>query len=90
MPLVKFTRNLQRFFPDLKPLQVEGRTAAEVMTALERACPGLTAYFVDDQGALREHVNLFIGEELLSDRQRLTDPVEENQPIYIMQALSGG
>ena len=90
MPRVKFTRNLQRFFPGLPPVEVDGRTVAEIFHNLEALYPGLTAYFVDDQGALREHVNVFIGEELIHDRSRLSDAVGAADQVFIFQALSGG
>lgn len=90
MPTVKFTRNLLRFYPGLQPVELEGQTVAEVIAALERRFPGLSPYFVDDQGALREHVNVFIGEQLIRDRKRLSDPVQSGDQIFFMQALSGG
>jgi len=91
MPRVKFTSHLQKFFPDLQQnIQVEGHTAAEVVTALNHHYPGLAAYVVDERGALRKHVNLFIGQEMVTDRQRLQDTVGDNDTLFIMQALSGG
>ncbi len=90
MPVVKFTRNLQRFFPNLSTIEVEGATIAEVIAALDRRYSGLSGYLLDDQNALRQHVNIFIGEELIQDRQSLSDPVGPGDQVYILQALSGG
>jgi sulfur-carrier protein len=90
MPHVQFTRHLQRFFPHLDALEVEGATVAEVVVALDRRFPGLAGYLVDERGALRKHVNIFVGETLVRDRQGLTDPVDEQTSLYVMQALSGG
>lgn len=90
MPHVKFTRHLQRFFPDLQETQVEGKTVAEVIAALNQRYPGLADYVVDDRGALRQHVNIFVGEALIRDRETLQDPVNDNDRVFILQALSGG
>lgn len=90
MPLVKFTKNLQRFFSDIQTINVEGETVAEVVAALDQYYPGLTAYLLDDRGALREHVNIFVNEELIQDRQTLTDALEAHDQVYVLQALSGG
>ena len=90
MPLVKFTKNLQRFFPDIQTINVDGETVAEVVAALDQRYPGLAGYLLDDQGNLREHVNIFVNEELIQDRQALTDALEANDQVYILQALSGG
>jgi molybdopterin converting factor small subunit len=91
MPHVKFTSHLQRFFPDLDAsAAIPGATVAEVVAALDRRYPGLAAYIVDERGALRKHVNIFVGQTLIHDRQTLQDAVADNDQVYIFQALSGG
>ena len=91
MSRVRFTSHLQKFFPALKQdIQIDGRNVAEIVAALDQRFPGLAAYIVDERGALRKHVNIFVGGEMISDRLRLQDQVSNDQSIYIMQALSGG
>jgi molybdopterin synthase sulfur carrier subunit len=91
MAQVKFTRHLVRFFPDLdNPAEIDGRTVADLIANLNDEYPGLANYIVDDRGTLRKHVNIFLSGDLIHDRQTLTDPVGENDDIYIFQALSGG
>jgi len=93
MATVRYTKHLTRFFPDLankSTVQVQGDTVADIVDGLNEAYPGLAAYIVDEQGVLRKHVNIFLGEELIHDRQKLQDPVAENERVFIFQALSGG
>ncbi len=90
MAQVKFTPNLKRFFPDLSELEVEAATVAEAVAAVDQRWRGLGDYIIDEQGALRKHVNIFIGDELLRDKRRLSDKISADTRIYIMQALSGG
>lgn len=91
MPTVKFTRHLVRFFPDLQDeVRVEAGTVAEVVAALDARYPGLAGYIVDDTGALRKHVHIFLGEDLVVDRTSLSDPVAADGRVFIFQALSGG
>jgi hypothetical protein len=90
MPTVYFTRHLLRFFPYLTTTEVEASTVAEVVAALEHRHRGLADYLVDERGALRKHVNIFVGDELVRDRDTLSDPVTPNSQIHIIQALSGG
>ena len=91
MPTVKITRHLQRFFPTLSPTDnIPATTVAELLHELERRHPGLAAYLVDERWRLRQHVNIFIGDGLVRDRETLQDAVGENERVTIMQALSGG
>lgn len=90
MPYVKFTKHLNRFFPDLAAGPVPGETVADVIRALDAQHPGLAGYLLEDHGALRQHVNIFLGEHLIADRQALSDPVRNDDRLYIFQALSGG
>jgi hypothetical protein len=45
---------------------------------------------LDERGAVRKHMVIFIGGRQAKDRDGLTDPVEGGSEIYVMQALSGG
>jgi hypothetical protein len=90
MPIVAFTRHLQRFFPSLDECEIPGETVRAIVNELERRYPGLASYLVDEAGHLRRHVNIFIGEEPIGDRRGLTDRVAPTDRVSILQALSGG
>ena len=90
MATVHFTPALKRFRPDLKTLQVQAETVASVLDAVEQHYPGLAAYIVEENGALRRHVNIFINDTFISDRKDLSDPVKPDDHVHIIQALSGG
>jgi molybdopterin converting factor small subunit len=87
---VVFTHHLKRFFPNLAEVDVTGSTVAEVIAAVDAVCPGLRDYVTDDHGALRPHVNVFVGDALIRDRRRLSDTVKETDVVSVFQALSGG
>lgn len=90
MATVKFTPHLQRFFPDLEELNIDAETVAEVVQAANARWDGIADYVVDEQGALRKHVNIFVDGELIYDKQTLSDKVTSASKIFVMQALSGG
>jgi hypothetical protein len=90
MPRVRFTEHLTRFFPQLAAGEFAGSTIAEVLRDIDAQHPGLAAYLVDERGRLRQHVNIFIGSSLIRDRERLSDPVEPADDVFVFQALSGG
>jgi molybdopterin synthase sulfur carrier subunit len=89
---VELTKHLFTFFPDLegRELTVHASTVAEVVNELEKLAPGFAFYICDERGRLRTHVNIFIDEERVADRQRLSDPVKPDSLVFILQALSGG
>ena len=91
MAQVTFTRHLQRFFPSLKELEhVPGATVHDLLDELDRRYPGFAAYVIDETGRLRRHVNIFVREEPICDRDALTDTVAPDDKVFIVQALSGG
>ena len=90
MAVVKFTKNLQRFFPTIQTLEIEASSVAEIVSELDVQFPGLAGYIIDDHGALRHHVNIFVNGELVHDKTSLSDPVNTSSEVYIIQALSGG
>ncbi len=90
MAKIKFTSALKRFFPELSDMVIEGNTIKEVMNNTEKKVPGLTSYILEEDGSLRKHVNIFLGEDLIDDRKTLSDKVSNKDQILIYQALSGG
>ncbi|MEQ8714097.1 MAG: MoaD/ThiS family protein [Cyclobacteriaceae bacterium] len=90
MAKVRFTSNLKRFYPTLGEMSIEKSTVSQLLESVEEAHPGLKDYIVDETGALRKHVNIFIGNDMVNDRERLSDQLSDNDEVYIMQALSGG
>lgn len=89
MPRVVFTPNIQRHVR-CPATDVEGATAREVLERVFEATPQARGYVLDDQGALRKHMAIFIDGRQLRDRAGLSDAVEPTSELYIMQALSGG
>jgi sulfur-carrier protein len=92
MAKVELARHLGLLFPQLagEELRVEATTVAEVVQTLEARAPGFAFYVCDERGRLRQHVNIFVGQDRVSDRQKLTDPVTPETVVMIVQALSGG
>lgn len=89
MARVSFTKNLRRHV-DSPEIEVDGSTVNEVLEAVFAANPRVRGYVLDDQGALRKHMAVFVDGEQIGDRAALSDPAPEGCEIYIMQALSGG
>ena len=89
MAHVTFTQSLMRHVP-CPPRDVEGRTVRDVLEGYFAFEPRVKGYILDEQGALRRHVVIFVDGQQLQDRKRLGDEVGDSASIYVMQALSGG
>ena len=89
MPHVVFTPALQRHVA-CPPADVEGRTVREALDRAFGQNPRARAYVLDEQGALRKHMVVFVDGEAILDRTGLSDGVGADSQIYVMQALSGG
>ena len=89
MPRVSFTPNLQRHV-ELPPREVAGASVRELLDAVFEQEPRARGYVVDERGALRPHMNVFVDGTPVKDRVGLSDRVGPQGEVYVMQALSGG
>ena len=89
MPRVAFTCNLQRHVA-CPPCAVAGTTVRESLEAVFAVYPKLQGYVLDEHGALRFHMAIYVNGVPIADRRGLGDPVPETGEIFVMQALSGG
>ena len=89
MARVSFTKNLERHLA-CPTVEVPGETVRTVLEAVFETNAPLRSYLLDDQGGLRQHVNIFVNDDAVRDRNGLTDPVSEDDDVFVMQALSGG
>jgi hypothetical protein len=89
MARVFFTQNLQRHV-SCPPTDVPGETVRAVLDHVFEQNPRARGYVLDELGALRPHMLVFVNGEQVRDREKLTDPVPERGEVYVMQALSGG
>ena len=89
MAAVVFTSALQRFL-HVPNTQVAGATVADALEGVFGANPALRSYVLDDQGAVRRHVAIYVNGEPVRDRTGLGDPVAGDDEIHVFQALTGG
>lgn len=89
MPKIVFTPNLERHI-SAPPREVAGRSVREVLNLVFDANPKLRGYVLDDQARLRQHVVIFVNGEMIDDRVGLSDVLDDDDEVFVMQALSGG
>jgi molybdopterin synthase sulfur carrier subunit len=73
------------------PLEVPPEaTVRDALDALGEHLPAVERRVRDEQGALRPHVNVFLGAANIRDLALLATPLAPGTEIYILPAVSGG
>jgi molybdopterin converting factor small subunit len=65
-------------------------TVGAVLAGLEQDHPALRRRLLDDQGGLRRHVNVFLGEDNVRDLSEMSTPVSDGDELLVLPAVSGG
>ncbi len=65
-------------------------TVADALAAVAARWPAVVDRVLTEQGELRRHVNVFVGEERVRFMEGLGTPVENGATITIVPAVSGG
>jgi molybdopterin synthase sulfur carrier subunit len=89
MPRVHFTQNIQRHVT-CPSTEATGETVRAVLDSVFAVNERARGYVLDEHGALRKHMMVFVDGEQIQDRAQLSDAVQQNGEVYVMQALSGG
>lgn len=66
------------------------QTVLEALEALWQVHPALRDRIVDEQGAVRQHINVFVGNEAIRFADGLQTAVPDGAEILIVPAVSGG
>lgn len=81
---------LQQFAGGKERVDVEGATLAEVLEALGKAHPGVKSRVLTEQGEIRPHINVFVGERNSRFEDGLNTAVPDGAEVVILAAVSGG
>jgi molybdopterin converting factor small subunit len=69
-----------------RELELDGATVREVLRALEREHPAIAGWILDEQAAIREHVNVFVNGE----KSREDTATSAADRIHVIPSISGG
>lgn len=83
---------LREFTGGRSEVKIEGSpaTLGDALSALCKVYPGVRDRITTEQGQVREHINIFIGEEDVRYTGGLMSPVSAGAKISIVPAISGG
>lgn len=86
MAVLRLRQPLKRLADGQADHRIEAATVGEALRALERGHPGLDGWVLDERGALRRHINVFVnGEPGGQDSS-----VGPDDRIDVLPAISGG
>jgi len=71
-------------------VQVDGATLTEVIANLEVAHPGFSDRLLDESGAMRKFVNLFVADDDVRYLDGLNTPTPAGTTVSIIPAVAGG
>ena len=71
-------------------IEASPATVGDALSALWTLYPGVRDRIATEQGQIREHINLFVGEEDIRYTGGLMSPISVGSQISIVPAISGG
>ena len=71
-------------------VEVDGATLAELFANLDAAHPGIKDRVLDDQGALRKFVNVFVNDDDVRYLNGLDTEIPAGATISVIPAVAGG
>jgi molybdopterin synthase sulfur carrier subunit len=88
--IVRVPTTLRTLTSGQAEVAVDGATVGEVLTALEAIHPGFADRILDDAGALRRFVNVFVADDDVRFLDGLGTPVPDGETVSIIPAVAGG
>jgi molybdopterin converting factor small subunit len=87
---VRIPTILRTYTGGASEVTAEGGTLAEVLDDLERNYTGIKARVLDETGALRRFVNVYVGNDDVRFLDNLKTPTPDGTQISVIPAVAGG
>jgi molybdopterin converting factor small subunit len=71
-------------------VSADGVTLAAVLESLEQSYPGIKGRIVDEQGAIRRFVNVYVGNDDVRFLEALETSTPEGAQVSVIPAVAGG
>lgn len=78
---------LRSYTGEHREVEADGNSLAELLADLDHRYPGIRFRMIDEQGAIRRHIRIWINEDQVGS---LETPLRSSDEVIIIQALSGG
>ncbi len=87
---VRIPTILRTYTSGVAEVSAEGATLQDVLNSLDAQYAGIAARVLDDNGALRRFVNVYVNDDDVRFLDGLATPIAEGASISIIPAVAGG
>ena len=87
---VRIPTILRTYTDGQSEVSADGATLAEVLDDLDANHAGIKSRILDDQGALRRFVNVYVGNDDVRFLENLETPTPDGTQISVIPAVAGG
>jgi molybdopterin synthase sulfur carrier subunit len=89
--VVRVPAPLRPFAGGAECVEVTGvDTVGAAFAALDATHPALRRRLTDETGALRRHVNVYLGDDNIRDLSGLATPVPDGAELLVLPSIAGG
>ena len=88
--IVRLPSQLRSMAGGAGEVPVDAGTVREAILAVDAEYPGLAGRILDDRGALRRFVNVFVADEDVRFLNGLDTVLESGQTVSLVPAVAGG
>ncbi len=90
MATLRIPTPMRAFTGNQAEVSASGATVREVLTDLDARHPGIGGRVLDERGAVRRYVNVFLNDEDIRALSGLDTPVKDSDRITLIPAMAGG
>ncbi len=87
---IRIPTPLRKFTGGADEVSVDGSTVGDTVKALASAHPDVAKHLLDDTGALRSFVNVYLGDTNINELGGLEAPVSDGAVLSLVPAVAGG
>jgi molybdopterin synthase sulfur carrier subunit len=86
VPVVRLREPLKRLASNRSEHALGAGRVIDLLRELETSQPGLSGWILDERGAIRAHINVYVNGELGDG----ASPLAEDDRVDVIPAISGG
>ena len=87
---IRIPTPLRKLTNEAEIVEVNAATIGAAVAELQKQFPGIQERLVDESGAIRRFVNVYVNEEDIRFLDNLNTPLKDGDEVSIIPAIAGG